>query len=59
MVITPGPLFGIDGSFEDHIRLPLTLTNEVLPHAMQRLVNAWTAVRDTRAVTPQSLVGTV
>lgn len=59
VVITPGPLFGIDGSFEDYIRLPLTLTNEVLPRAIQRLVNAWTAVRDTRAAEPHSLVATV
>lgn len=59
VVITPGPLFGIDGSFEDYIRLPLTLTNEMLPEAMRRLVHAWATVRDTRAVEPPTLVATV
>jgi len=59
VVITPGPLFGIDGSFEDYIHLPLTLTDEVLHRAIQRLANAWTAVRDTRAAEPHSLVATV
>lgn len=59
VVITPGPLFGIDGSFEDYIRLPLTLTREMLSEAIQRLVPAWTAVRDARAVDTQSLVATV
>ena len=59
VLITPGPLFGIDGSFEDYIRLPLTLTNEMLAEAMQRLIQAWAALRDTRAVEPPSLVGTV
>jgi len=59
LAITPGPMFGIDGSFEDYIRLPLTLTNEMLTEAMQRLVRAWAAVRDTPAAKPRSLVGTV
>ena len=59
VVITPGPLFGIDGSFEDYIRLPLTLTNEMLAEAFQRLVHAWTVVRDTRPAEPQSLISTV
>lgn len=37
VAITPGSLFGIDGSFEDRIRLPFRLDSRALKDALRRL----------------------
>ena len=45
VAITPGSLFGVDGSFEDHIRLPFTLDALALTMAVERIADIWTTVR--------------
>jgi DNA-binding transcriptional MocR family regulator len=37
VVVTPGPSFSVDGTFEHHVRLPFTLPPETLAGAVQRL----------------------
>jgi len=37
IVVTPGPSFSVDGTFERHVRLPFTLPPETLGDAVQRL----------------------
>jgi len=37
LVVAPGPAFGVDGAFEQHLRLPFTLAPEPLATAVQRL----------------------
>lgn len=48
VAITPGTLFGSDGSFEDRIRIPFTLETPVTSEAVRRLAKAWSAVRENR-----------
>ncbi len=38
--IVPGPLFGVDGLLEDHVRLPYVQPAEVLREAIERLARA-------------------
>jgi DNA-binding transcriptional MocR family regulator len=35
--VTPGPSFSVDGTFEQHVRLPFTLAPEDLEEAVARL----------------------
>ena len=37
LVITPGPAFSVDGTFERHLRLPYTAAPEVLRDAVAKL----------------------
>ena len=37
LMITPGPSFSVDGTFERHLRLPYTAAPEVLERAVARL----------------------
>lgn len=39
--MTPGPAFGVDGSFENFIRLTFTASPEVLADAVGRLATVW------------------
>lgn len=55
VAITPGTLFGSDGSFEDRIRIPFTLDATLTDEAIRRLARAWTSVRDNR---PQTIRAT-
>lgn len=51
VAITPGTLFGSDGSFEDRIRIPFTLETPLASEAVRRLAKAWSAVRENRQQT--------
>lgn len=51
--ITPGSLFGSDGSFEDRIRIPFTLELPVAAEAVRRLAEAWSTVKENRQRTPR------
>lgn len=42
--VTAGPRFGTDGAFEQHLRLPYTLTAVDLDEAIQALARTWQAV---------------
>ena len=37
LIVTPGPAFSVDGTFERHIRLPFTAAPEVLHEAVRTL----------------------
>lgn len=39
--VAPGPAFGVDGTFETHLRLPFTAPREDLEHATSVLQAAW------------------
>ncbi|WP_370523987.1 PLP-dependent aminotransferase family protein [Cellulomonas sp. APG4] len=39
--VVPGPAFGVDGSFEDRLRLPFALPPEQLEEGVARLALAW------------------
>jgi DNA-binding transcriptional MocR family regulator len=44
--VAPGPRFGIDGTFENRIRLPYCLPEATLEDAATRLAAAWRAVTE-------------
>src|SRR5919197_1224937 len=44
--VTPGPSFSLDGTFEQHVRLPFTLAPEDLEEAVTRLTAIAARVRD-------------
>jgi len=37
LIVTPGPAFSVDGTFERHLRLPFTAAPEVLTDAVRSL----------------------
>lgn len=39
--VVPGPVFGLDGSFEDRLRLTFTQPAEILVEGVARLARAW------------------
>lgn len=39
--VAPGPAFGVDGSFENRLRLPFTGTPAEIRRGVERLVTAW------------------
>jgi len=47
--VAPGPRFGVDGAFENRIRLPYCLPENTLEDAVARLAAAWAAVTDGTA----------
>lgn len=56
--IAPGTLFGVDGTFDDHLRVPFAQPVDVLRQAVDGLARAW-AVLDgagTRRAVPQAAV---
>lgn len=42
--LPPGPRFGVDGTLERYIRVPYTLPEEQMPHAVHLLARAWHSV---------------
>jgi len=42
--LAAGPAFGVDGSFEQHLRLPFTADGDALERAVTVLADAWAAV---------------
>jgi len=42
--LVPGPAFGVDGSFERHLRLPFSETPEALTRAVGGLADAWASL---------------
>ena len=51
--VVPGPLFGVDGLLEDHVRLPYVQPPDVLRDAVERLSRAFRTVQTAPA--PRSL----
>ncbi|HEY6759244.1 MAG TPA: PLP-dependent aminotransferase family protein [Baekduia sp.] len=55
LLLSPGPAFSVDGTFEHHIRLPYTLPPETLHDAVARLAQlARELGTETRATSPSS-----
>lgn len=46
--VVPGPAFGVDGSFEDRLRLPFALPVAELEEGVARLTLAWRALGSSR-----------
>lgn len=44
LVVAPGPVFSVDRTHQNRIRLPLTLPSAVIPEAVARLAAAWADV---------------
>jgi DNA-binding transcriptional MocR family regulator len=44
VVVSPGPVFGVDGGFESFVRVPFTRPVPELLEAVDRLADAWAAV---------------
>ncbi|HUX70945.1 MAG TPA: PLP-dependent aminotransferase family protein, partial [Cellulomonadaceae bacterium] len=42
--VVAGPAFGVDGSFEQFLRVPFTEAPEALTRAVRGLAAAWTAI---------------
>jgi hypothetical protein len=42
--IPAGPRFGVDGTLERYIRVPYTLPEAELPHAVELLTRAWLGI---------------
>jgi DNA-binding transcriptional MocR family regulator len=52
VVVSPGPMFGVDGGFDSFVRVPFTRPEDELRGAVERLAEAWAAVRDSGADRP-------
>ncbi len=46
MVVSPGPVFAVDGGLDSFVRIPYTRPADELRQAVERLAEAWTAVRE-------------
>jgi DNA-binding transcriptional MocR family regulator len=44
VLLAAGPRFGVDGAFEQRLRLPYTLPEHTLDRALDRLADAWAAL---------------
>ena len=44
VVVSPGPVFGVDGGFESFVRIPFSRPEAELRDAVDRLARAWAAV---------------
>jgi DNA-binding transcriptional MocR family regulator len=44
VVVSPGPVFGVDGGFDSFVRIPFTRPEEELRGAVDRLAEAWGGV---------------
>jgi DNA-binding transcriptional MocR family regulator len=42
--VAPGPLFGVDGSFESRLRLTYSLPAETTERGVRALASAWAAL---------------
>jgi DNA-binding transcriptional MocR family regulator len=56
--LVPGTAFGVDGSFDDHLRLTFAEPEEVLDEAVRRIAATWSAL-DRPAGTPAPRWSTV
>lgn len=58
--VVPGPAFGVDGSFDDRLRVPFALPPAQLEEGVARLARAWHALgssrRSRRAVVQEPVV---
>lgn len=52
VLILPGPRFGLDGTLEDHLRLPYLYDHAVAQEGVQRLVRAFAEVTEVRKPAP-------
>jgi hypothetical protein len=43
-MVSPGPVFGIEGGFDSFVRIPFTRPEDELRDAVDRLATAWVAV---------------
>ncbi len=53
VVVSPGPLFGVDGGFDSFVRVPYTRPADELRDAVDRLAEAWDAVSGSPAGRPE------
>jgi DNA-binding transcriptional MocR family regulator len=53
VVVSPGPLFGVEGGFDSFVRVPYTRPADELRDAVDRLAEAWDAVGDSPAGAPE------
>jgi aspartate/methionine/tyrosine aminotransferase len=53
--IVPGPVASPQGGFGDYLRLPFSLTPDVLEAGLRRLARAWSAYRPGAESRRQSL----
>jgi DNA-binding transcriptional MocR family regulator len=53
VVVSPGPVFGVDGGFDAFVRIPYTRPEEELRDAVDRLAEAWAAVSAGPAERPE------
>ncbi len=53
VVVSPGPLFGVDGGFDSFVRIPYTRPAAELRDAVDRLAEAWEAVSTTTGEAPE------
>ena len=47
VVVSPGPVFGVDGGFDSFVRVPFTRPEDELRDAVDRLAEAWSAVDES------------
>jgi DNA-binding transcriptional MocR family regulator len=47
VVVSPGPVFGVDGGFDSFVRIPYTRPEDELRDAVDRLAEAWDVVSDS------------
>jgi DNA-binding transcriptional MocR family regulator len=52
VIVSPGPLFGVDGGFDSFVRVPYTRPDDELRRAVVGLAGAWGAVGDSGADRP-------
>jgi DNA-binding transcriptional MocR family regulator len=52
VAVSPGPVFGADGGFDSFVRIPYTRPADELRAAVDRLAEAWSAVRESGAGRP-------
>jgi DNA-binding transcriptional MocR family regulator len=53
VVVSPGPVFGVDGGFDSFVRVPYTRPEDELRSAVDRLAEAWATVSDTPGDAPE------
>jgi DNA-binding transcriptional MocR family regulator len=53
VVVSPGPVFGVDGGFDSFVRVPYTRPEDELRGAVDGLAAAWAAVGESGADRPE------
>ena len=53
VVVSPGPVFGVDGGFDSFVRVPFTRPEDELRGAVDGLAVAWAAVSESGADRPE------